>query len=968
MKVSEFISKWKKSNLKESAAAQEHFIDLCNILEHPTPGAVDPDGTWFTFEYGAQKTTGKNGFADVWKKGYFGWEYKGKRKDLQTAYSQLQQYAPALANPPLLVVCDTDRFEIYTNWNDYVSEKHIILLEDLIDPIKLNVLRSVFNNPEALKPKKSRQHLTQEIAGNFTQVAERLRQRNHDPQKVAHFINRLIFCMFAEDVELLPKGLFTNLIKKGIENPDDFERKLGSLFKAMNKGGQWGADDILWFNGGLFDNDETLKLDAIEINLVYDAAQKDWSDVDPSIMGTLFERLLDPNKLNWGVHYTDREMIMKIIDPVIVQPLAQEWENTKSQIIAELKKAETQRLKANTSETAAQATKAENRAIKIYNSFKSRIIKFKILDPACGSGNFLYLSLKALKDIEQQVNIFGELTFGLTQSIPEIGPQNIFGIEINTYAAELASISVWIGEIQWIKKHGFNVPAKPVLKKLNNIVCHDALMNEDGTEYNWPQVDVVVGNPPFVGDKKMIGELGDEYTNKVRKQYESRVSGGADFVCFWFAKCIDYMQSGWLKRAGLVSTNSIRGGKNRLLLDKIAKFFAIYDAWADEEWINEGASVRVSMTCFSATSMEKKMISGEPVKDISSDLTEKKENSKIDVSKVKQLKCNRSTSFIGTQKSGNFDIPGELAREWLAAPNNPNNRPNSEVLKPWINGIDITRRPQGKWIVDFPEEMSEKDASLYEMPFEFVKQNVKLEIELKQQKWLKEGKPTKHLDKQHENWWVLWCYRREMRLALKGLKRYLSTARNGKHRIFQWQPAQVLADSQVVVIAKENDIYFGILSSKYHEIWSLKLCTWLGKGNDPRYNPKTIFETFPFPRGLEPNRSSNELDSSNIAQKISLAARNLNELRENWINPTELINAFPEIIGGYPNRIVPKDKTAEKILSKRTLTNLYNQKPTWLCNAHKELDNAVAEAYGWPDNLTDDEILEKLFELNQKGS
>jgi type II restriction/modification system DNA methylase subunit YeeA len=960
-----FIEKWQKSVLKERAASQEHFLDLCSLLEHPTPAEADPEGTWFTFEYGALKTTGAQGFADVWKKGFFGWEYKGKRKDLQAAYSQLQQYAPALANPPLLIVCDTDRFEIYTNWNDLVSEKHVILLEELINPDKLNILRYAFHDPDKLKPRKSRQQLTIEVAEKFATISEALRKRGHEPHQVAHFVNRLIFSMFAEDIELLPKGLFTDLLERGVKQPDELQRKLSSLFKAMKDGATWGPDDILWFNGGLFDDDVALKLEPIEIKMIYDTALKDWSDIDPSIMGTLFERGLDPSKQSQlGAHYTDRDMIMKIINPVIVEPLTEEWEDVKIKILEELKKAEAQKAKGNTSETAKQATAAENRARKAFNEFKAKVIKFKVLDPACGSGNFLYLSLKALKDLEQQINIFGEMIFRLPQSMPEVGPENIYGIEINPYAAELARVSVWIGEIQWIKKHGFNVPDNPVLRKLNNIVCHDALMNDDGSEYHWPKVDVIVGNPPFIGDKKMIRELGEDYTVKLRKLYDGRNAGGADFVCFWFAKCNDYMKAGWLQRAGLVSTNSIRGGKNREVLDAIAEKFEIYNAWPDEDWVNEGAAVRVSMTALSRVPMPIHKIRDEEVDSISSDLSGKKKHEKLEASKVKPLKENKSIAFIGTQKSGDFDIDGDLARQWLLAPINPNGQANARVLKPWINGIDITRRSQGKWIIDFDEDMSVSEAAMFELPFEYAVKKVKNAIEEKQLEWKQEGKPTKHLDKQYEKWWVLWCYRPEMRKATSHLKRYIGTARVAKYRLFVWLPISILPDSQVVTVARDDDMTFGVLHSKFHEIWSLKLGTSLE--DRPRYTPSTTFETFPFPKGMEPNRPAKELEKNPKAQKIAEAARKLNELRENWLNPSGCIKRIPEVVAGYPDRIVPVDKAAEKILSKRTLTNLYNDSPTWLKNSHKELDDAVAEAYGWPTDLSDEEILERLFALNQQ--
>lgn len=957
----QFIEKWKKSKLKERAAAQEHFIDLCCLMEHQTPAQADPDGIWFTFEYGAHKTTGSRGFADVWKKGFFGWEYKGKHKDLQVAYAQLQQYAPALANPPLLIVCDTDTFIIHTNWNDFVSEIHEVLLEDLANPDKLNLLRFAFFDPDKLKPAKSRQQLTEEVAGKFAAISQTLRTRGNEPHAVAHFVNRLIFCMFAEDISLLPKGLFSQILERNQKTPDDLQRKLSSLFGAMRDGKPWGMEDILWFNGGLFDDDVALKLEPAEIKMVHETALKDWSDIDPSIMGTLFERGLDPDKQSQlGAHYTDRDMIMKIINPVIVEPLLAEWEDTQNTICLELSKAAENVnykgkdfSKKDLEKLEDKARRAKKKARDAYNRFKAKIRGFKVLDPACGSGNFLYLALKALKDIEQQINIYAEITFQAPQSIPEVGPENIYGIEINPYAVELARVSVWIGEIQWIKKHGFTVPDNPVLRKLENIVCHDALIDDTNSEFNWPKVDVVVGNPPFIGSQRMIQKLGEPYTNRIRLLYEGRVPGNADFVCFWFAKLNDYMSAGSLERAGLVSTNSIRGGKNRTVLDNIAKTFQIYNVWPDEDWVNEGASVRVSMTAFARKPQRECKIRNQPVLAIQTDLSEQKESQKIDVSQIEKLPENKGISFQGPVKVGAFDIDGVFARQLLSLPVNPNGRPNSDVIKPWINGMDIMRRPADKWIIDFGE-MNLDEACLYEAPFAYI---------------LKEVKPKRdknRRERRKERFWQHGETVPTLKKLLAKSERYIATPRVSKHRLFTWERSFVLPDSAVVAILNSSDSTFGIVCGKYHRLWSLKLCTWIGVGNDPRYTPSTTFETFPFPKGLEPNKSADDHNKNSNAKKIADAGRKLNELRENWLNPTGLTKVIPDVIAGFPHRIVAADKAAEKILAKRTLTNLYNDMPTWLQNAHKELDAAIADAYGWPHDLTEEEILEKLFGLNQQ--
>lgn len=321
MTPDQFITKWKATELKERSAAQSHFIDLCRLLDEPAPTDADQTGDWYAFERGATKTTGGEGWADVWKRDHFGWEYKGKRKDLKAAFAQLQQYALALENPPLLVVCDMDRFEIHTNWTNSVSAIHEFSLDDLRDANIRQKLKWAFSDPERLKPGKTRQALTEEAAAEFAKLAHRLRERGHAAETVAHFINRLVFCMFAEDVDLLPNKMFKRMLEHAATRADEFQSLASDLFKAMKSGGRIGFEQVAWFNGGLFNDDTALALNADDIALTLVAAKLDWAEIDPSILGTLFERGLDPDKRSQlGAHYTDREKIMMIVDPVIVQP------------------------------------------------------------------------------------------------------------------------------------------------------------------------------------------------------------------------------------------------------------------------------------------------------------------------------------------------------------------------------------------------------------------------------------------------------------------------------------------------------------------------------------------------------------------------------------------------------------------------------------------------------------------------
>ena len=342
MMPGEFIAKWRASELKERSASQSHFIDLCRLLGEPTPTDADPTGEWYCFERGARKDTGGDGWADVWKRGCFAWEYKGRRADLDAAFSQLRQYALALENPPLLIVSDMARFRIRTNWTNSVSVTHEFTLDDLADGATRDKLKWAMSEPERLRPGETRQGVTERAAATFAELAQGLRDRGHEPQTVAHFVNRLVFCMFAEDVGLLPGNMFTRMLEHARRRPEEFADLARDLFGAMSTGGRIGFEAVAWFDGGLFDDDTALPLDREGIETALKAAALDWSEIDPSILGTLFERGLDPDKRSQlGAHYTDRDKIMRIVEPVIVRPLLAEWEASKAGIAALAERAET---------------------------------------------------------------------------------------------------------------------------------------------------------------------------------------------------------------------------------------------------------------------------------------------------------------------------------------------------------------------------------------------------------------------------------------------------------------------------------------------------------------------------------------------------------------------------------------------------------------------------------------------------
>ncbi|MBX3505646.1 MAG: class I SAM-dependent DNA methyltransferase [Parvibaculum sp.] len=966
MTPEEFVAKWKASTLTERAASQSQFNDLCRMLGEPTPTEADPSGATYAFEKGASKATGAGGWADVWKQGFFAWEYKGKGKDLNAAFAQLQQYSGALGNPPLLVVSDMAQFRVTTAWTNTVSKTYDLTLDDLLDPAKRQILKWVFSDPEKLKPGQTRQALTEDAAKEFANLALRLRSRGHDPHVVAHFVNRLVFCMFAEDAELLPNKMFQRMVEASLTEPERFEPMAGQLFGAMKSGGLVGFETVEWFNGGLFDDDSALPLERDDLKNVLAASRLDWTEIDPSILGTLFERGLDPDKRSQlGAHYTDREKILRIIEPVITKPLLAEWAAVKPEIETLLEKSEEIAKKASATRAAAKAgalTKQRNalrgEAESKFRSFLERLRAFRVLDPACGSGNFLYLSLLALKDLELQISIEGE-ALGLERQFPSIGPECLLGIEINPYAAELARVSVWIGELQWMKRNGFGARKNPILINLNTIENRDAVVNGDGTEACWPPADVIVGNPPFLGAKLMKRRLGVVETEALRRAYQGRLAGFTDLVCYWFEKARAQVSSNLTQRVGLVATSSIRGGTNRPVLDRIHSEHCIYDAWSALPWTIEGARVEVSLICFSRKGTKLPVhLDGEPVRQINPDLT-----TGLNLTTAQPLPENRNVSFLGIQKSGPHDVEGVIARQWMSLPMNPNNRPNSEILKPYWNGDDVTGRPRDVWIIDFPAGLSRMEASLYEAPFHYLESSPYDPDDPTDTRTLVEARAQARDKHAQTRWWEPYWPRPDMRGHVARLSRYIVTTETSEHRLFVWLSYPELADKNLIVIARDDDTTFGILHSRFHESWSLRLGTSLE--DRPRYTSTTTFSTFPFPEGLTPSLPTSDYANAPNAIAIGKAAKKLDELRRAWLNPPDLVKVVPEVVPGFPDRILPKDEEAAKVLKGRTLTNLYNQRPAWLEHAHKELDAAVAAAYGWPKNISDDDALEALLELNR---
>jgi type II restriction/modification system DNA methylase subunit YeeA len=998
MTPAQFKAKWAKFSGKESAAYQDHFSDLCRMLGVPTPIEADPTGNdSFCFQKRVAKdaelfdfdATGEalpaskeRGFADVWKRDCFGWEYKGPGEDLDKAYKQLLRYRESLLNPPLLIVCDFHRYVVRTNFNGAVQETHSFTNADIDSPAALRVLRAALAAPDELRPRETTADVTEKLAQKIAAIALSLQQREavelasaktrreHSVAqkknlRIARFLNRLVFCFFAEDTGLLPADIFADVCVTGLKDPKLFAETLEDLFKCMAKGGRFGTHKIRHFNGHLFEDATVFELLPEEIKQLADAAGSDWQNIEPSIMGTLFQRALDENqRAALGAQYTGEKDIRDLLEPVLMAPLRREWREIRRALAALLAKG-----------------KATNAARDTLAAFQRKLAAIIVLDPACGSGNFLYVALQLLLGLEKEI-ITAAAQLGFTFT-PQVSVQQLRAIEINPYAYELAQVAVQIGVLQWRRDNGFDNDRTPVLQNLDGFYNEDALLvphfhskakslkeaqaeehESQGalkfyTERDWPECDVIVGNPPFLGGSRLWEELGREYQKELLRVYGNRLPGFADLCCYWFEKARQQIEFRKCKRAGLLATQAIRGGANREVLKRIKETGDIFFAESDRDWVLSGAAVHVSMIGFDNADEKQKHLDGAEVAAINANLT-----SIGDVTQAVPLAANSDLSFIGTKKAGKFELDDDTARKLLADPN-PSGKPNSDLIRPWLDGYAVAKRVSFEWIIDCGLDMSLETLVGYVEPHKRILELVKPDRDQNNRKLYR------------DKWWLHAETRPGMRRNCLSKKRYLATVCHSKHRLFVWADSVFLPDGGVFTFAREDDSFFGILHNRIHEVWALKQGTHLE--DRPRYTPGTCFETFPFPRATPAQETA-----------IAAAAKELNALRERWLNPPEWTQThtltFPGSAAGpwaryidpqtvdpqtgigtvlYP-RLEPRDAQCAANLKKRTLTNLYNERPAWLALAHQTLDAAVAAAYGWPADMSDDEILARLLALNHE--
>ena len=1073
MTPAEFKKKWAKVTAKETSAYQSHFDDLCRLLKIATPLEADPKGETFCYQKRVVKDAelfdltdsgevaepNERGFADVWRKGCFAWEYKGRKKNLDAAYRQLLRYREALQNPPLLVVCDFDRFIVKTNFNGTVQEVHEFTNAQIDDPKNLRILRALFSDPAFLKPQRTTAEVTEKLAGQIAEVAKSLQKREsrefsdaktraeasyaqRKNLRIARFLNRVVFCFFAESTGLLPQKLFSEITKSGLDDPKDFALSLESLFAVMAKGGKYGNKTIRHFNGHLFEDSTVFELTADELRALADASDADWQFIEPSIMGTLFQRALDESqRAQLGAHYTQESDIKTVVEPVLMAPLRREWVVLKAGLLPSQKRG--------------KGTAEERARIE---AFLTKLRSVIVLDPACGSGNFLYVALQLLLGLEKEaLTLATQLGF---RFVPQVSVQQLRAIEINPYAFELAQVSVQIGFLQWRRDNGFDNDRSPVLADLAGFQNKDALLNDQFRvkpknlkeaqaeehaaivppgasqveiggmsdqselaetaktatkrgaervkvyyERAWPECTVIVGNPPFIGNKRMRGELdrmnGEGYTKSLWAIYGNRLPATSDFCCYWFEKARELIADGKCQRAGLLATTGSKQIGSRAAFERIQASGKIFFAISDRDWFDAGTAIRICMVGFGRADVaDTPTLDGKEIATINPDLS-----SGLDTTGKQYLRASAKLCFMGTTKVGDFDIPHARAVEMLAGVN-PHGLPNSDVLRPFRNGSDLVQSDSHRWIVDFGVGTRMEAAALYEAPFKHVVECVKPERLKNNDKW------------RRNHWWLLGRTLPDFREATASLPRYIGTARVAKHRLFVWQDSPVLPDSKVIAIAFADDFRFGVLHSRTHEVWTTATQALHG-GERPTYNPTECFETFPFPFADDLISTEDDpahivakfraahyhTDQSNVLREdpppttpdehraaIAAAAKELNALRARWLNPPEWTQThtltFPGTAAGpwaryvdsqtvdpqtgigtvrYP-RLEPRDAGCAAKLKERTLTNLYNQRAkgevTWLALAHDRLDAAVAAAYGWPADLGDDQILEKLLSLN----
>ncbi len=1021
-RVDQFLSKWLGSEGNERANYQGFFLDLCDALGVEKPLPKGGEDTPYCFDkdikfYSSQKTAPTTRFADFYKAGCFLIEAKqgseasskghGKRgtkvyRDaMHKAFNQARSYAGMLTvRPPFLMTCDIgSHFEV---WEGFGGEyggygaRERINLKAFAQPEVFDRFVKVFTEPQALNPEKVRARVTREVAVELAKLSRWLEEQGHDPQVASSFLMRCIFTMFAEDVELLQGNVFTKALKdRWIPNPKDFQPQIESLWQMMNTGGTFGFEKVLRFNGSFFEEATAIALPAEQLEILYAAAAKDWSLVEPAIFGTLVERALEKKERSrLGAHYTPRSYVERLVRPVVMEPLRQEWDEIELEIKRLLEPGEGKE-----NPTATQRKKAEQEI----RAFLDKLRGIKILDPACGTGNFLYVSLDLMKGLEQEVvqrlvDVAGDVQLGIEQ----INPSQFLGIEINPRAAAIAELVIWIGYLQWyFKRFGNAEPPEPVLQAFGNIECRDAVLAYDGkvpdvdektgevrTRWGgrmmmhpvtgeevpdredqtviyrylnaraaeWPKADYVVSNPPFIGNARMREFLGDGYSEAVRRTYK-KISEAVDYVMYWWHRSASQAENGLIKGFGLITTNTISQTRQRKVIElhQTAKSNVdIVFAIPDHPWVEGGAAVRVAMTAATANKKLEATYSfarlGVVVSEAKGEIPERAAEkieviwqnvSRIssdltsgpDVGTAKALRANSLLSSTGVKLHGaGFILNREEAALMGYSEDSQDISINNNVIKKYVNGRDLAAHSRDAFVIDF-DDFSQEEAQKYVQPYQRIVETVKPEREINRDK------------QRRAYWWRFGRSNKQLRYSLNGLSRYIATPETAKHRVFTFLGGSVLPDNMVTAIAIDDAYHIGVLSSKVHVIWALASGGDLG-GNTPRYNKSVCFDPFPFPVAV-PSQKQKIRD---LGDRLDTHRKQVQAAHPE-ITITGMYNLLEKLRAGDPFTDADRDYNNKALVS--TLKQI-----------HDDLDRAVLDAYGWPHTITNEQILENLVALN----
>lgn len=994
--VETFIARWKDTTGTEKANYQLFLSELCALLALPTPDPASKDNieNAYTFErrVDIQNPDGSEnrGFIDLYKRSAFvleakqtgkGLETKGWDKAMQAAYNQADQYVRALpadeGRPPFIVVTDVGRtLALYSEFSrsggTYVPfpdpRNYQIKLDDLRQPEVQQRLKALWEAPDTLDPSQYAARVTRAVSDKLATLAKALEADGYEVDRVAHFLKRCLFTMFSEDVELLPKGSFTAFLERMKETPEHFADAIGSLWESMNSGGFSGVltAKVMRFNGGLFKGIDPIPLTPEQIQLLIDAAKADWRFVEPAIFGTLLERALDPRERHkLGAHYTPRAYVERLVMPTLIEPLRREWAT--AQVVAE---------------THNQKGKTD-KALESLRAFHHKLCQVRVLDPACGSANFLYVALEHMKRLEGEVlNLIADLSGGQDSLEAEgftVSPQQFLGMEINPRAAAIAEIVLWIGYLQWhYRINGKLDLPEPILKDFHNIENRDALieferreplLDDAGKEVTiwdgismkkspatgelipdetartpvyryhnpkraeWPKADYIVGNPPFIGASTMRRALGDGYVDAVRQVFKGTVPESADFVMYWWHIAAEAVRSGNTKQFGFITTNSLRQTFNRRVLEPhlndAKKPLSLTFAIPDHPWVdgNDGAAVRIAMTVGRAGEAPGLL---QQVTNENSDEGREARNVALSRREGKVF----ADLTIGADVAGAQSLKAnqgvsqrgfELGNSGFIVTNEETQNLIPKHSKPYSSKV-IRPYRNGRDLTQSPRHVNAID--LHGLDLETVRQNYGTIYQ-----WLLERvKPEREQNRDRrlrENWWLHRRSRGDLRNMLNGLPRYIATVETAKHRLFTFLDADILPDNKLINIALQDAHSFGIISSRVHIKWSLATGSTL---EDRPVYPKTqCFETFPFP----------DLTDEQATQIGQLAEQiDAHRKRQQAEHPTLTLT------GMY--NVMEKLRAGEELNAKEQTINQQGLVSTLLAD-HDALDRAVFNAYGWDD-------------------